>query len=283
MFLAALALRICAFLALYRQTMAGERVYESAIAPVDDLAGEDPQAFLTLYVDEAMGQKPAGLMTAAEKVTLVIEAAIGQAMTVAGQQGEDVREIGIPATDPALEWSLDILGHQIVRALAGAAGWGDLFRRFGGGQIVSAAAIRGVLDGPRVALRQIVLEIAPLAEPDEAALDPDLAVTPWIDFLAALRGIPEDPVLGTDPEMAVYPQLADAIEGAIRTPLGGPWRAVAARLGVAAETAVGLGITPHPLVMPVAEAADFTAVSVDGDRIDPASIAMSGDVPEVLE
>ena len=55
MFLAALALRICAFLALYRQTMAGARVYESAIAPVDDLAGDDPQAFLTLYVDEAMG------------------------------------------------------------------------------------------------------------------------------------------------------------------------------------------------------------------------------------
>jgi hypothetical protein len=283
MFLAALALRVCAFLALYRQTMAGTRVYESAIAPVDDLAGDDPQAFLTLYVDEAMGQKPAGLMTAAEKVTLVIEAAIGQAMTVTGQEGETFREIVIPATDPALEWSLDILGHQIARALDTADGWGDLFRRFRNGPLVSAAAIRGVLDGQRIALRQIVLDIAPPAEPDESVLDPDLAVTPWSDFLVALRAIPDDPVLGTDPEMAVYPQLADAIEAAIRAPLGGSWRSVAARLGIAAETAVGLGITPHPLVMPDAEAADFTAVSVAGDRIDSASIAVCGDVPEFPE
>lgn len=288
MFLASLALRTCAFLALYRRTLVGTRVYESRMAPFDALVAGEPKPFLSIYVDEVVRDGKGGLMGgAAGTLTLVVEAALGQAVTYQvageGEAGEKtVRSVIIPDTDPALEWSLDLLGYQVARVLDVADGWADLFRRFRGGGLAGVSAVRGVLaeHGARAAVRQIVLDIMPLGEPMPDVLDDGPDASPWVDFLAALRSIPDDPVLGPDPEMATYPLLADAIEDAIRAPIGGSWRQTMVGLGVAVETAAALGITPHPLVMPDAEAALVAAVSVPGDTIDADRAAAAGGVPD---
>lgn len=248
MSLSALAIRACTYLALRGATWAGDCVYESKLEPIDAIVQDAAQPFITIAIDEASGEPKghgASLLSAVDRLLLVVEIAVG--VRALAEDGSTV--IGVPPTDRGLEWTMDILVRQAMRALSADPIWGDLWRRFRM-ELNGVRLLRGgAVDGERYAARQIVFDIHPVS-------DPDFGIIPtgdilWGQFIAALRALDVE-----DPELAEYGALADLIEAEITEPRGfGSWQVAAARLGLARQSAEALGITPHALVMPAPEAA----------------------------
>lgn len=249
MSLTSLAIRTCAFLALYKSTIAEDRVFESVLAPIDETAKDIPQPFITLAVDESRArgeQVGTDLLASTDSISLVIELAIQAPVEIEGQDGETVTEVTLPETETALEWALDLLSHEVIRRLTIDPTWGDLFRSFVLAYHNVVRVRGGMAEKVRLAARQIVLEIKPISDPDSSALA--ASDLPWPRFLAALRAIPVPPTSGADPNLAAYPALADSLERAIRDTGFEPWEVAAARLGVTRADAGGLGFGPHPLL-----------------------------------
>lgn len=262
MSLAALAIRACTFLALYKRTLAEDRVYDSALSALDELIKEGPKPFLTVAIDECAG-KPEGhnLLASTDRLLLVIETAIASPARVT-VEGEPTVMMVNPATDRGFEWSLDVITHQVITALTSDPTWGDLWRRF----VLSIGEVRrlrgGDGKGTRFAARQLILEVHPVSDPDIGqTIEPDSL---WGDFLAALRGL--DPA---DAEVAEYIALADMVETVIDTPALVDWKSAAARLGVSYETAEGLGFVPHPAVVGEPDAVAIEQFEVFGDPLTP--------------
>ncbi|KPL53200.1 hypothetical protein ABB55_14070 [Prosthecomicrobium hirschii] len=248
MSLAALAIRACTFLALRGATWAGDCVYESKLEPIDVIIQAETQPFITIAVDEASGEpkgRGASLLAAVDRLLLVVEIAVG--VRALAEDGSTV--VGVPPTDRGLEWTMDILSRQVMRALSSDPTWGDLWRRFRM-ELNGVRLLRGgAVDGERYAARQIIFDIHPVSDPDVGSIPTGDSV--WGQFIAALRALDAE-----EPEVAEYRALADLIEAEITKPQGfGSWQVAAARLGLARHSAEALGITPHVLVMPDAEAA----------------------------
>lgn len=264
MSLAALAIRACTVLALWRRTPAADRVADSELVPVDKMVAGTPLPFLTVATDSAEGPPKGGrsLIAATEKLTLVIEAGLGVKVTEAGldDEGDEVEFI-IPDSGPGLEWSLDFLTWRVTRVLSGpeAYPWGELWRRFVH-QVHEAGWVRSALatKGARAALRQIVYVVEPISDPDIGR--PPTGV--WGDFIAALRAIDAT----EDVELAAYHGLADVLDAAIRAPAGlADWQVVAARLGATVAATEAIGITPAALVMEDGEPELAAAVTLAGE------------------
>lgn len=263
MSLTSLAIRTCAFMALYKSTIAEDRVFESLLAPIDETAKEYPKPFVTIAVDESRArgeQVGTDLLASTDSISLVIELAIQAPVEIEGQDGETVTTVELPETETSLEWALDLLSHEIIRRLTIDPTWGDLFRSFVMAYHNVVRVRGGMAEKVRLAARQIVLEIKPISDPDSSALaSSDL---PWPRFLSALRAIPVMPTAGADPNLAAYPSLADSLERAIRDTGFESWEVAAARLGVTRADAGGLGFGPHPLLaqnaIPLAEEIDLS-------------------------
>lgn len=271
MSLVALAIRTCTFLSLYRKTMAGDRVYESAITPIDEQVKDIPEPFITVAVDETSGSTDfaKSFLDATDSLVLVVDFAIGQRVTVDGMDGATASVVQIPFTDPGLEWSLDIMATQIRSRLAIDPVWSDLWKRF----VLKTNRVMGLraanAEGTRFASRQMLIDVQPIADPVfGAAPEPGSVMA---DFLAALRAIPSDPVFGADPELTVYGGLADAIEAAMLSPDSlEPWQIIAGQLGIASQTAVAIGVgpmAPETIQRPI-----ITAFDMLGDRLTSARI-----------
>ena len=248
MSLVALAIRACTYLALRGATWAGDCVYESKLEPIDVIVQAETQPFITIAVDEASGEpkgRGATLLAGVDRLLLVVEIAVG--IRALADDGSTV--VGVPPTDRGLEWTMDILSRQVMRALSSDPTWGDLWRRFRM-ELNGVRLLRGgAVDGERYAARQIVFDIHPVSDPDVGIIPTGDSL--WGQFIAALRALDVE-----DPELAEYGALADLIEEEITEPQGfGSWQVAAARLGLARQSAEALGITPHALVMPAPEAA----------------------------
>ena len=248
MSLVALAIRACTYLALRGATWAGDCVYESKLEPIDVIVQAETQPFITIAVDEASGEpkgRGATLLAGVDRLLLVVEIAVG--IRALADDGSTV--VGVPPTDRGLEWTMDILSRQVMRALSSDPTWGDLWRRFRM-ELNGVRLLRGgAVDGERYAARQIVFDIHPVSDPDVGIIPTSDSL--WGQFIAALRALDVE-----DPELAEYGALADLIEAEITEPQGfGSWQAAAARLGLVRQSAEALGITPHALVMPAPEAA----------------------------
>lgn len=271
MSLTSLAIRACTFMALYRQTIAEDRVFESELAPIDELAKDEPKPFITISVDEATGdleRNGKSLLETVDNLTLVIELSIAGPVEVEGRDGEVTTVVTTPDSETALEWALDLLSFQIVRRLGLDPVWGELWKGFFL-KLRSVNRVRGgMAEKARFAARQIAISLQPIDDPDPTSLSsPDL---PWPKFLAALRAIPVAPDPAADPNLAGYPALADALEAAISADGYEPWEMVAARLGVNRETASTLGIGPMipietqetPIAGTVVTTGDLETVSI---------------------
>lgn len=248
MSLSALAIRACTYLALKGATWAGDCVYESKLEPIDAIVQDAAQPFITIAIDEASGEPKghgASLLSAVDRLLLVVEIAVG--VRALADDGSTV--VGVPPTDRGLEWTMDILVRQAMRALSADPTWGDLWRRFRM-ELNGVRLLRGgAAEGERYAARQIVFDIHPVSDPDVGSLATSDSL--WVQFIAALRTLDAE-----DPELAEYRALADLLEAEIVEPQGfGSWQVAAARLGLARQSAEALGITPHALVMPEPEAA----------------------------
>ena len=256
MSLVALAIRACTYLALRGATWAGDCVYESKLEPIDVIVQAETQPFITIAVDEASGEpkgRGATLLAGVDRLLLVVEIAVG--IRALADDGSTV--VGVPPTDRGLEWTMDILSRQVMRALSSDPTWGDLWRRFRM-ELNGIRLLRGgATDGERYAARQIVFDLHPVSDPDVGTIPAGDSL--WGAFIAALRGL--DPA---DPELAEYRALADLIEAEIAEPQGiGSWQIVAARLGLARQSARALGIGPEGDGMLDGEAALVAVVEMD--------------------
>jgi hypothetical protein len=235
MSIVALALRLCAVKALQgTATAAGERVFDSAVIPIDQLVSKQPLPIVSISTEDET-TRPSGrdLNGGDRTIDLVIEVAIGQSIPLPNDEGF---EFYVADTDAMLELSVAVISRQILATLFNAGGgvWGDAFRAFAK-TIEGLESRRGLpdKDGQRFAARQMILRVKAQAEPQfDQAVD---AGTPFAKFLAALD---------SDPSFhQVASILRQAIEG---KPVGWPelYTKPAINAGLTEEEGQKIGIAP---------------------------------------
>lgn len=227
------AVRQCAARAVRGVTLAEDRVFLSAIDPLDTKVRATLAPMLIVNTDDHKQDGHGRDMTGGtHQLSLVIEAAIASRVTAEGKDEDGgTVQVTIIEADAGLDLTLDLIEHQILRALTGPGPWADLFRRFVT-TISSRLSRRGAdVSGTRWAARQITFTCDTLAEPvgfSEAELSPGSV---WADFLAAMEG---------DENLApIAPLIRGALEGDARD-----WMRGAAMLGISEDIAVEAGFAP---------------------------------------
>lgn len=228
-----LALRISAVRALEAAgTIAGDRIFDSAILPLDRLISESPQPFVVISTEtETTSPDGRDINNGSTEVDLLIEVAMSK---VTALPTGDEFAVDIFESDANLELGLAVLRRQVMACLFGRGGgvWGDVFRSFAT-TIQSMTALRGTSgkDGVRFAGRQIVLSLKTMAEPPFGQIDP---ATPWKRFIDAVEG---DATLAS-----IAPVIRNAIEA---VPLDWPttYTAGAVLGGYTEEEAGAIGIS----------------------------------------
>ena len=252
MSLARLAMRIAAARALRGTTLAETRVYDSAIAPIDQTIAEERQPILIVTTDDHELQVTGrDLSHGTVSCDLVIEAAIAARVEVAG--GESV--ITIPHTDEGMELALDLMEHQVMAALtrersAWSRVWMKLVPR-----ISRRLSRRGasVEKGVRFAARQIVLTCDLIEAPTDGAAVAE--GTTWADVLSVME---DDADLEPIARM-----LRSEIEGA---PLA-DWRRAANMLGIHLETANAIGLGPVLDLVEVPQILEEVEITAEPDAM----------------
>ena len=234
MSLTRLAMRLAAARALRDRTLAGARVFDSAVDPIDQTIAETRQPLLVLTTDEhGLDVTGRDLNSGAHRCDLVIEIAIASRVEVPASDGNGGQiSIAIPHTDEGMELTLDIMEHQVTRALtrddtAWSRTWMKLVPR-----ITRRLSRRGASseNGVRFAARQLVLTCdlvdTPLAGGSIASN------SAWGDVLVLMEA---DPIL-----VNIASLLRAEMDG---TPLA-DWRRAAETLGVPLEVVNQIGIGP---------------------------------------
>lgn len=220
-----LAHRLATVAALRGRTLAGAAVRDSAIPPIDAMAGDERRPFVSVYTDDG-GRALRGLVPDTSGGTLAIVIEIG---VTAQMENDD--EWVIPTTDAGMEITLDLIERQIMIALADEANaWAAMWRRLHSGDpeiksVRGASAEKGV----RFAGRQITLEVKPYAEPPYGPAATKL----WSDFLA---------LLADDPEFGSLEPTIRALIEADAAPLD--WQATMRKLYLTQAEADALLVSP---------------------------------------
>lgn len=225
------AVRQCAARALRGATLAEDRVFLSVIDPLDTKIGETRAPMLIVNTDDHKTAAEGRDITGGEHhLDLVIEATIASKVVTSGVDGQgEAVEVTIIEADSGMDLTLDILEHQITRALLAPGLWPDLFRRFV--PVVHSRNSRRGSDasGVRWAARQITITCDALSEPvGGEALS---AGSVWGDFIAAMEG---DAALAP-----VAPLIRGVIDGDARE-----WVRGAAMLNISHDIAVEAGFAP---------------------------------------
>ena len=231
MSLARLALRLSTARALRDATLAGSRVFDSSIDPVDLRLSAERQPVITVYTDdheETTRGRGEGIGGDAS-CDLVIEFAVAGLVSAPVDGGA---ALVIAETDEAMEFLLDLMERQIVSALtAGQGPWATLWRVFCVG-VNRRMSRRGASaeDASRFAARQLTLTCDLLIDPAPSGAVPPGA---WADLVATMEA---DAALS-----ALAPLMRSEIEGTS----GADWHSIAAALGVNLDVASALGIGPY--------------------------------------
>jgi hypothetical protein len=244
-----LALRIVTARALAGVTLAGSRVYDSAVEPIDLKVREQRAPFIVVLTDDHDRQVSGrDLRMGTDSVELVLEVAV--ATTVRAQSGAD-EEVIVPHTDEGMEVILDLLGHQITETLMQGQGpWAKLWRDF----VMRTPRImsrRGasVENGLRFAARQMIVTCDTLADPIRGG---EMS-GPWLRLLYAME---QDEATAGIAALVRY-----AVEGDV--PLT-PEALAAATFGLAPETVAAIGEAPvrdaQGALVPLTE----VVVAIDG-------------------
>lgn len=234
MSLARLAMRLAAARALKGATLAGDRVFDSAIDPIDQTIAETRQPVLIVYTDDQEAQITGrDLMHSSVSCELVIEAAIAARVEVPMPDGEGGEtSIVIPHTDEGMELVLDIIEHQAVAALTRErSDWSRVWMKLVP-KITKRLSRRGASSekGVRFAARQITITCDLIEAPTDGGPVP--AGGTWADLLA---------VMGADPQLG---PIADMLRAEIEGDTLADWRRAANMLGIELETADAIGLGP---------------------------------------
>lgn len=226
--LSRLALRTLAVLALRGKTWAGDEVYDSSLAAIDQIEPGEKRPFISVYVDDATYDPQASdIMTAPCAASLVLE--IGVTARMRDENGETLW--GVPLTDAGMEASLDVIERQAMRTLSqDPAPWSEMYRRFVS-RTKKRSSTRGASSekGIRFAGRQVILDV-------ELFRDPAFGGPPgplWTDLIAAFE---------SDPDLA---STAEIFRAAIAEDAGlHDWQRVRGYLGLTLDQARALQIAP---------------------------------------
>lgn len=225
MSLVAYAIRQTLWRALLNNTLAEDRVFDSAVEPIDDFLAEKPQPFITISTDSESAEISGhDYINADRKMDVVIVVGLATAI-------RDPAGIEIPHTDEGLEQALNYMGRQVMRVLQGDNGqpWADLYRRL---SIVAEKYEVGrgadVKNGVRFAARQYVITVNPMSEPNFG--EPASGV--WADLLDAMRA---DSILSA---------FADGLEAEIIGTSIPNWGRIQSRQGLTLEGELAVGVGP---------------------------------------
>lgn len=225
------AVRQCAARALRNSTLADDRVFLSVIDPLDTKVKETRAPMLIVNTDDHKQSAEGFDLTGGDhSLDLVVEATIAARVTTTGKDGEGEEvAVTIIEADSGMDLTLDIIEHQITRALLGPDPWAVLLRQF----ITSVSqriSRRGAdASGIRWAARQITITCDTLAEP-VGGENVD-AGSVWGDFIAAMEA---------DAGLApMAPLIRGVIEGD-----GRDWVRSAAMLGISEDVAERVAIAP---------------------------------------
>lgn len=265
MSLTRLVMRLAAARALRDRTLAGARVFDSAVDPIDQTIAENRQPLLVLTTDEheadITGRDLAGDH---HRCDLVIELAIAARVEVPARDGQGGQiTIAIPHTDEGMELTLDMMEHQVLAALtrddsAWARAWMKLVPR-----VTRRLSRRGASseNGVRFAARQLVLTC-------------DLVDTP-----AAGEDIPPGTAWGEVLALMEANQTLAPIAAMLREQIEGEdvpdWARTAQMLGIPLEVMDQLGVVPrldgqgNPLRL------DAVTFDEEGDRGTTIDVAMT--------
>ena len=231
MSLTTFALRIAAVRALRGNTLASDRVFDSEIIPLDQIATAQKAPFISVYTDEEKTISITGrdILGAQREIELSFEVAVSTQVdvTVTDDTGGTTSEtqVSVPQTDAALEAQLNIVGRQITRALLDPDNaWAEIWRKMIV-RIIKIDEKRGAMsqNGLRFAARQFIFSCAVIAEPS--------FTTPtyvWDDLVK---------LMGEDPDMV---NLSLIIASEIKTPNIDEWKASQVDLGLTYEGWLGL-------------------------------------------
>lgn len=257
MSLVALALRTTLWRALRGQTMAGDRVYDSQVAPIADFLAVDaggPSPFISISTDDETADYDGthNYVGADRSMDLVLEMALASAQA-------DPAGLEIPHTDEGLELSLNYLGRQVQRVLQVDSEWGDLFRAFSHQTVRSTTRRGAASEGTRYAARQVILTYKPLFEP-EFGMEP---YGEWARLLAAMAG---DEFLGRNAEGLRLSILGEAIP---------TWARMQSTLGATRSGLVTLGLGPF---LPAIAPALLRKATIEGDvRLQAEAVVAAGE------
>ena len=234
MSLTRLVMRLAAARALRDRTLAGARVFDSAVDPIDQTIAENRQPLLVLTTDEheadITGRDLAG---DSQRCDLVIELAIAARVEVPASDGQGGQiTIAIPHTDEGMELTLDMMEHQVIAALtrddtAWSRAWMKLVPR-----VTRRLSRRGASseNGVRFAARQLVLTC-------------DLVDTPVAGAIIAVGAAWGEVLALMDADQSLAPIAAMLREQIAGTSVP-DWERTAQMLGLPLEVMDQLGILP---------------------------------------
>lgn len=218
--IARLALRIAAIEALRGNTKVGDNVLDSQITALDTdadgtLISDQEKSFISVYAGESMieGGTEARSLHKSGPTQFVIESAYAATMTATDPDtDESVVLPGIPATDGAFEFFLDIVDRQVINTLTDTRNeWAEIWRGLMS-RIVKIERKRAAdATGVRLAAHQTIITVDLL--PDPVFGDPIAPTSIWAKFFAKLAGttVPNpdyDPDDENSPEVIVAPRIA---------------------------------------------------------------------------
>lgn len=191
-----IALRVAAVEALKGKTLVGDNVLDSQIGAIDvgadgSIRTDQQKPFISIYVDggKVEERQPIRALHMNGMSELAIEIGISAAMTETDEETgvSTVVGIGIPATDPALEFFLDVVGRQVVNALTDPKGeWAEIWRRLSSNMIkIERKRASDLASGTRIAAHQLVLTLDLL--PDPVFGEPVAPTSVWASLFAKME------------------------------------------------------------------------------------------------
>lgn len=192
MSLARLALRHATFQSLKGATLAGDRVFDSRIEPINLTAVTDRAPFLVVVTDDdTFTVQGRDIIGATRDLDIVIELAVATQVEVSAGSTTTV----VADTDGGYEIILDLLERQIMRALTASQGaWSEIWRDLA--VSITTVVSRRSADqqqGIRYAARQLVITVVPLADPPYGEAPATGSI--WRRFIDALAATPETAAL----------------------------------------------------------------------------------------
>jgi hypothetical protein len=238
--LARIALRIATIEALKGKTLVGGNVLDSQIGAIDigaddAIRTDQEKPFISVYVDGSKIEDRVDLRSLHKSgpTELTIEIGISAAMTETDQDTgvSAVIGIGIPATDPALEFYLDCVGREIATALSDPGNaWAEIWRGLSSSVLkIERKRTSDAASGTRIAAHQLVITLDLLPDPVFGA--PLAPTSIWAAFFARMS--------------AVQHPFAEKLIDLIGDPAGvSEVDAVRRRFGLSLDEARTLSVTP---------------------------------------